>query len=62
MQFTYCRERYWLVGVTRLLLKISLRGHKSEWHAVMSRKSAIHLVLDILAALTFNGQNQRGLS
>ncbi|MEO2027418.1 MAG: DUF1501 domain-containing protein [Fuerstiella sp.] len=28
-QFTYCRGRYWLVGVTKLLSKSVLRGHKS---------------------------------
>ena len=28
-QFTYFRGRYWLVGVTKLLWKSVLRGHKS---------------------------------
>jgi hypothetical protein len=33
-QFTCCRRRYWLVEVTKLLLKNAPRGHKSAWNAV----------------------------
>ena len=34
-QFTYCRERYCLAGVTKLLLKSVLCGHKSARNAVV---------------------------
>jgi hypothetical protein len=58
-QFTYCRERYWLVGTRKLLPKRVIRGHESAKFAVgqLQRRSCWQVQCPDCVRLLQEGQS-----